>query len=702
MKTETRELLVEIGTEELPPKALASLAEEFLIRLTALLLDEHDLAGPGGSPHHYYYSPRRLAVIVENLQVRQPDRNIERYGPAIEVAFDKNGKPTKAAEGFARSCETSIDKLEKKDGKLFFTSMQIGQPATILVPAAIQETVKLLPIPKRMRWGAGTAEFVRPVHWLVVLLGNDVIDCEILGIRSGRLTYGHRYHHPGPVTLKSPGKYVQALRDAKVWLNDRNHELQDEISRQARKLAKKVDGDPLNSEKESALVAEIAALVEWPVPILGGFDEKFLQLPEEILIATLEDQQRCFPVRAGKTGKLLPYFITIANIDSSDQELVKRGNERVIVPRLTDAMFFWNNDCSRPLAGHRHALDGIIFQKKLGSIGDKANRVAKIAQSITAKIDGNEKYAERAAQLAKCDLLTDLVGEFPELQGTMGRYLALNDGEPDEVAHAIEEHYLPRYAGDRLPATTTGQALAIADKLDTIVGIFAIGQAPTGEKDPFGLRRAALGSLKIIIERGLQLDLRDCLKTATSLLPKDLFNNDLFAHSYGFMLDRLRSYLRDRDYAADEIDAVLSINMARLDHILPRLDALKMFRAMPEGMALAAANKRIQNILRQATGNGNIHAISPAIDGSLLVEEAEKILCKQLHEISLKVQPLTSAGNYAGALKELARLRDPVDTFFDKVMVMTDNEKLRTARLQLLAEIHREFREIADVSRLQG
>lgn len=702
MNSDTRDLLIEIGTEELPPKALASLANEFFMRLTILLLDTYGLARSGGvSKLHYYYSPRRLSVIVENMLVKQPDQNIERFGPAIDVAFDKNGKPTKSAEGFARSCQTTVDQLAKKDGKLFFNALQTGQSATKLIPAAINEALKLLPIPKRMHWGSGTAEFVRPVHWIVVLFGDEVIDCEILGVRSGQVTYGHRYHHPGPVKLKSPADYVQALRDTKVWLNDGNHELQGEISMQARKLADEVNGVPLNNEPESPLVAEIAALVEWPVPVRGGFDPIFLQLPEEVLIATLEDQQRYFPVRDKKTGKLLPYFIAIANIESQDQEQVRRGNERVIVPRLTDAMFFWDNDRSRPLANNRTMLDGIIFQKKLGSIGDKVNRVSKIAIDIAGKIGGNKKNAERAAQLAKCDLLSDLVGEFPELQGTMGRYLALNDGEPEEVARAIEEHYLPRFAGDRLPVTVTGQALAIADKLDTITGIFAIGHGPTGEKDPFGLRRAALGCLRIIIENRLQLDLLDCLKTAILFFEKGLIQGDLLEQVHGFMLDRLRSYLRDLDYAPDEIEAVLSINVTRLDHVLPRLDALKMFRALPEGMALAAANKRIQNILRQA-GNGNIHTVTPAIDGSLLVEDAEKALCKELHDISIKVHPLTTAGNYTEALRELARLRDPVDTFFDKVMVMTEDEKLRTARLQLLAEIHREFQEIADVSKLQG
>ena len=701
MSMKTRDLLVEIGTEELPPKTLAALAKDFDTRLHSQLWRIHDLHEPGKTATHYYFSPRRLAVIYENLRIKQPDRQVERFGPAVTVAFDAKGKATKAAEGFARSAGTTVDKLERKDDKLFFSVLQPGKAAADLIPAAINEALAKLPIPKRMRWGSGTAEFVRPVHWAVVLFGSEVIDCEILGVRAGRITYGHRYHHPGPIKLKSPSDYVQALLDAKVWLNNATHELQGEISLQARKLADEVGGDPLNNETESDLVAEIAALVEWPVAISGKFDPKFLALPEEILIATLEDQQRYFPIRDKKTGKLLPHFITVANIESKDINQVKHGNERVIVPRLTDAMFFWKTDKATSLESRTPALDGIIFQNKLGSVGDKIRRVTKLAESISNSISGDPKLAERAAQLAKCDLVTSLVGEFPELQGTIGRYLAQHDGEPDEVAKAIEEHYLPRYADDRLPTTRTGQALAIADKLDTMMGIFAIGQIPTGEKDPFALRRAALGILRILIECDLDIDLYELLKIAAVNFNDSIKAPDATSAVFDFIMDRLRSYLRERNYAPDEIDAVLSLNPTQLDHILPRLDALKMFRALPEGMALAAANKRIQNILRQA-GNGEIDVITPAIDSSLLVEEAEKTLCKQLVYIAKKVHPLTAAGDYATALKELAQLRDSVDTFFDKVMVMTEDEMLRTARLQLLAEIHREFQAIADVSKLQG
>ena len=700
MSMKTRDLLVEIGTEELPPKVLATLAEEFFSRLTSLLLDVYDLKDLKGSPHHYFYSPRRLAIVIENMRMKQQDRQIERFGPAVSVAFDEDSKPTKAAEGFARSSGTTVDQLEQKDGKLFFSSLQPGAAASDLIPTAINEALAKLPIPKRMHWGSGTAEFVRPVHWAVVLFGNEVIDCEILGVQSGRNTYGHRYHHPEPIKLKSPSDYVQTLRDAKVWLNDASHELQGEISLQAHKLADEVGGNPLNNETESALVAEIAALVEWPVGIRGTFDPKFLTLPEEILIATLEDQQRYFPVRDKKTGKLLPHFITVANIESKDIDQVRHGNERVIVPRLTDAMFFWNMDQAATLESRIPALDEIVFQNKLGSIGDKMRRVSQLAVIIAKNTGSDLAMTKRAVELAKCDLVTNLVDEFPELQGTIGRYLAQHDDEHEEVATAIEEQYLPRFAGDKLPATMIGQALSIADKIDTLVGVFSIGQIPTGEKDPFGLRRAALGIIRMLIEMSLPLNIVELLELSISGFT-DKPPADTKMNLYSFFTDRLNPYLRDRGYAPDEIDAVLSLNPVRLDDILPRLDALKPFRSTPEGMALAAANKRIHNILRQA-GNGDADAITPAIDGPYLEEVEEQALVKQLADVAMKVSPLTAAGNYTAALRELSGLRNTVDAFFDKTMVMVDDEKVRLARLQLLAQIRHEFQKIADISRLQG
>ena len=703
MSMKTRDLLVEIGTEELPPKVLQKLSQSFSDFLVKDL--NNDALLEDNSITESYASPRRLSLLITKVRECAPDRPFEEKGPSVKVGIDKNNNPTKALIGFANRWDVDISQLERQEtpkGEFFFYKhIASGSYLKTNLDLKIESALRQLPIPKRMRWGSGTAEFVRPVHWIVVLFGNETIECEIMGIQSGNLTYGHRYHYPVPVEIKSASDYVHTLQRVKVFLNGKDGKLNNEISQQVNNLAKEINGIPLNSETESDLVAEIAALVEWPVAISGKFDPKFLTLPEEILIATLEDQQRYFPVRDKKTGKLLPHFITVANIESKDINQVRHGNERVIVPRLTDAMFFWDTDRAVTLESRIPALDGIIFQNKLGTIGDKMRRVTKLAKSISNSISGDPKLAERAAQLAKCDLVTSLVGEFPELQGTIGRYLAQHDGEPDEVAKAIEEHYLPRYADDRLPTTRTGQALAIADKLDTMMGIFAIGQIPTGEKDPFALRRAALGILRILIECDLDIDLYELLKIAAVNFNDSIKAPDATSAVFDFIMDRLRSYLRERNYAPDEIDAVLSLNPTQLDHILPRLDALKMFRALPEGMALAAANKRIQNILRQA-GNGEIDVITPAIDSSLLVEEAEKTLCKQLVYIAKKVHPLTAAGDYATALKELAQLRDSVDTFFDKVMVMTEDEMLRTARLQLLAEIHREFQAIADVSKLQG
>ncbi|MEX2516164.1 MAG: glycine--tRNA ligase subunit beta, partial [Gammaproteobacteria bacterium] len=461
----THDLLIEIGTEELPPKALRKLADHFFAEcmqglVTARLIDNTDSG-------KLYFSPRRLALVAGNILSEQPDQSVERFGPAVNIAFTENGEPGKAAQGFAKSCGTTVDRLEQKDGKLFFASIAEGKTAAVLIPGIVNEALTRLPIPKRMRWGDSSAEFVRPVHWVIMLLGKDVIDCDILGVKTGHESRGHRYHHPDQITIESAGKYVSQLREAHVWLNDSQGSLNQAISEQVQSLAKSVDGIALNSAADSELVAEIAALVEWPVPVLGNFDPKFLALPEEVLIATLEGQQRYFPLRGPDSGELLPHFITVANIESREPERIRAGNERVIVPRLTDAMFFWDKDRAQSLASRVTLLDDMTFQKQLGSLGDKQRRVAQLAEHIATAIGSDPEQARRAAEISKCDLLTDLVGEFPELQGTIGRYIARHDGEPEDVAAAIESHYLPRFAGDRVADTKTGQALAIADRLDT-------------------------------------------------------------------------------------------------------------------------------------------------------------------------------------------------------------------------------------------
>lgn len=694
MSSKTRDLLIEIGTEELPPKVLKTLAYSFLHECKSRLSADGLITASDET--ELFYSPRRLALLAHDVIIQQPDQYIDRYGPAINVAYDKEGNPTRAAEGFARSCGTTIEHLEKKDGKLFFSFQQPGKTATELVPVILNDALARLPVPKRMRWSSGFAEFVRPVHWVVILFGSEVIDCEILGIQSGNHTYGHRFHHPKPIKLKSPSEYVQVLFDAKVRVNDLENSLGQEISRQATKLADKLKGVALNSEPESDLVAEISALVEWPVAINGNYDLKFLELPEEILIATLEDQQRYFPIRDKKSGKLLPAFITIANIESKDQEKIRKGNERVIVPRLTDAIFFWQTDKSLSLASRIPSLDGIVFQNKLGTIAEKMQRVEKLAEFIAINTNCNKTQVRRATQLAKCDLVTCLVGEFPELQGIIGKYLARHDGESADVADAIEEHYLPRFAGDHVPETIIGQSISIADKLDTICGIFVIGMAPTGEKDPFALRRAALGVLRIIIECNLDLDLYQLLQESTATFNTQLQSNRTINEVFEFMMERLRRYYLDSGISTDTFEAVISRNPTRPYDFHKRVIAVQNFRKLPEADSLSAANKRISNILKQANDNFNNE-----IKNELLSESAEKKLATSLEKMKNKLKPLLNNNDYEKALAELATLKNDVDTFFDKVMVMCDDEAVKNNRLALLYQLNQLFLKTADISKLQ-
>lgn len=695
MSIESRDLLIEIGTEELPPKALHDLACHFSHQvreqLTSLGLYTEDNA------HELYCSPRRLALVLRAVHTAQPDRPLERHGPAVNIAFNDNGQPTKAAEGFARSCGTTVDQLQEKDGKLFYSGMTVGQLASGLLPDIIRTALHKLPIPKRMRWGEGSEEFVRPVHWLVLLFGDQVVECDMLGVSSGRTTHGHRYHHPGPLELKQPSDYVQALREARVWLNDAEGSLKHEISHQVNRLADELNGRAINAEPDSELVAENAALVEWPVALAGSFDTGFLALPEEVLIATLEDQQRYFAVRTTDGEGLAPHFIAISNIESKQPERVREGNERVVVPRLADAMFFWESDRAVKLATRMAELDDIVFQSRLGSVGDKMRRVRSLAEHIAEQTGSNTKHAMRAAELAKCDLLSHLVGEFPKLQGTIGRYLAAHDSEAAEVATAIEEHYRPRFAGDAPPATGAGRAVAIADKLDTIIGIFAIGQAPTGEKDPFGLRRAALGVLRTLIECRLELDLEQLIQQSASSYPADIQAGTVHGQVFEFMMERLRHYYLDQGVAIDTFEAVLARRPGRPLDFHQRLLAVEAFRRLPEAESLAAANKRIMNILKQASG-----PVNGAVRSELLQDAAEQQLARELDTISYQIEPLLARSDYTAALTRLAGLRDSIDNFFDHVMVMCDDQVLRDNRLALLNHLSNLFQRTADISRLQG
>lgn len=698
----TQDLLIEIGTEELPPRELPVLAENFHNRLRSIIIDQLNLQASEKTTTHFYFSPRRIAVIFENILQYQPEITIERFGPAIQVAFDADGNATRAAEGFARSCNVPVDQLGEKDGKLFFSSIQKSKSVFDLIPGAIQDSISKLPVSRRMRWGNNTSEFIRPVQWIVVIYGNKVIECEIFGIKSGNITYGHRFHHPEAIKLTSPSDYLRLLRNAKVWVNGNGSDLQEEISLQARNLALEVDGEPLNSESNSKLVAEIAALVEWPVSILGSFDNKFLELPEELIIASLEDHQRYFPLRDKQEGKLLPYFIAVANIESKDVDKVRQGNERVIVPRLSDAMFFWHNDRSSRLEDRQEELDGIVFHKKLGSIGEKSKKIKKLAIAIAKHLNIDPDYVARSAELAKCDLVTDLVGEFPELQGVTGKYLARNDGEDEEVATAIEEHYLPRFAGDRLPVTSTGQILALADKLDTLAGIFGIGQQPTSAKDPYALRRAALGVVRILVEKNIPLSISDVVNTAYSVQSPSF--GETQTELVYFILERAKGYFSELGNTTTAIESVLQpAGASTILYLLPDVIAeATAFIATEEGASLAESNKRITNILKKS-GFEVPFGMKPGDlkkkpDEKLFCESAETDFWNELQNIGEQSLSLKNDNKFAESLRILTNIAEPTRSFFDNVMVNVEDEKIRDNRITLLQFARIYMNQVADLS----
>jgi glycyl-tRNA synthetase beta chain len=698
------DFLVEIGTEELPPKSLAALGASFRDGLVAGL-DDAGLAHAAASA---YFTPRRLAVLVRKLADQQPEQRIERRGPPVSAAFDAAGKPTRAANAFAEACGVAVADLERvteaKGEFLFCRTTRPGRRASELIPALVQAALDALPIARRMRWGAGSVEFVRPVHWVVLIHGDHAIEGEILGTPAGRMTRGHRFHAPKPIALRSPGGYLAALER-------RGHVVADFEARRDRiraGVAQAAQAEGGEAVIDPDVLDEVTALTEWPAPIAGRFEARFLELPPEVLVATLQDHQRYFPVR-GKDGALLPLFVAVANLESRDPAAVRAGNERVVRPRLADAAFFYAADRKTSLASRREALAGVTFQAQLGTLADKTARVTALAVQI-AQVAGQEPaHAQRAAELAKCDLLTAMVGEFPELQGVMGRDYARHDGEPEEVAAAIAEQYLPRFAGDALPATGAGLSLAVADKLDTLVGIFAIGQKPTGTKDPFGLRRAALGVLRILIETGIALDLRALIETALASVRADLlrasekvavpFSDELADEIYGYMMERLRAwYLEGGGGVTTEMfDAVLDTRPASPLDFNDRIRALAAFLALPEASSLTAANKRIANILRKAGEQP-----SPRVDPGLLTDVHERKLATEIEALRQDVERLVTARRYGEALSRLASLRASVDAFFDHVLVMAEDVRVRANRLALLAALSRLFLHMANLSRLPG
>jgi glycyl-tRNA synthetase beta chain len=714
-----RDFLVEIGTEELPPKSLPELSRAFTEGIVAGL----ESAGLKHGRVESFAAPRRLAVLVRRLAARQPDRQLRRKGPPVKAAFDEAGNPTRAATAFAESCGTTVESLgrttETKGEFLFFSGSRPGQDTADMLPGIVQHSLDRLPIARRMRWGSGDAEFVRPVHWVIMLLGKEVVPCSLFGLEAGNTTRGHRFHAPRAIRV-TPGTYAAKLENAGFVLagfEPRRERIREGVVALARSLG----GEALLDE---ALLDEVTALVEWPVPVAGRFEERFLELPPEVVISTVQDHQRYFPVR-DPAGKLTSHFVTVCNIESRDPSQVRAGNERVVRPRLADAAFFWETDRKATLASRREALEEVTFQKQLGSLAARSDRVAALAEQLAVFSGADATFARRGGQLAKCDLLTAMVGEFPELQGLMGRYYAALDGEPSEVAAAIEEQYLPRFAGDVLPGTSTGTTLSLADKIDTLVGIFAVGQKPSGTKDPFGLRRAALGVLRILLDKRIDLDLNEVIASAVELVRTDMLAvaaaagatkegvsgdvtltfrrpegiDPVAGEVYDYVMERLRAVYLERgtDVTTEMFDAVLAKRPASPLDFDARLKALVDFLSLPDAASLAAANKRIANILRKAADE-----VPPRVDPSLLQHTAERKLAAEVEGLREQVEAQIADRQYEAALRKLSTLRPHVDAFFDQVMVMADNAAVRANRLALLAALERLFLETADLSRLPG
>ena len=687
-----KDLLIEIGTEDLPARLLLNLSKQF----GKLICEQFQSANLAFEKHELFCTPRRLAIVVSNLDSKQKDQIIDRKGPKAEAAFDKQGNPTQAALGFARSCGIEAEQLKLDDDadnpRLFYRENRSGMPTTELLENIIQSAVSKLSAPKRMRWNQSNAEFIRPIRWLLVLFGSDTVTASLFGIQANNISYGHRFHHAKQIVVNQPSQY-------KELLNTQGHVLVDVAQRQkiiieqVNQLAKQANGTPSYSQN---LLDEISGLVEWPCALLGEFDAKFLQVHKELLINTMQDNQKYIPL-LDKNGDLLPKFIIISNIDSKSPEIVKRGNEKVIVPRFEDAMFFWQRDKTASLENNIAKLGSVVFEKQLGTLQDKTNRISSLVTFLSKFTHANDKHCQRAAALSKCDLLTETVGEFPKLQGVVGRNLAVLENENSQVSDALEEQYLPKQAGGELPKSSVGITLALADRIDTLVGIFAIGKKPTGLKDPYGLRRATLAILRIIIETPLNINLRKCLEASAELFPRDLHATKAVDEVSEYINDRYRAYFSDRDIPIDVINSVLANNPTHPNDVAAKVKALVEFRKLPNAQALAVANRRIRNILKKID-----HSEINQIDSSLFKEDAENNLHLALEKMSNDVEELFAKHEYEQALNTLANLRKPVDDFFDDVMVMDKDETLKANRIALLAKIDSLFMQVADLSRLQS
>ena len=686
----TQNFLVEIGTEELPPKALKTLATSFADNVEA----ELNQAGLSFDKIEWFAAPRRLAVKVLNLSTQQPSKEIEKRGPAVSAAFDAEGKPTKAAEGWARGCGITVEQAERiatdKGEWLVHRAKIEGQPTKNLLNGIVANALAKLPIPKPMRWADKTVQFIRPVHTVTMLLGDELIEGEILGVASARTIRGHRFLGEKEFEIQHADQYPQLLREKGSVVADFN-ERKAEILAKSQAKATALGGV---ADIEESLLEEVTSLVEYPNVLAAKFEERFLAVPAEALVYTMKGDQKYFPIY-DKDGKLLPHFIFVSNINPEDPTAIIEGNEKVVRPRLTDAEFFFKTDLKQKLVDRLPRLETVLFQQQLGTLKDKTDRIEQLAGEIAKQIGADEAKAKRAGLLSKCDLMTNMVFEFTDTQGVMGMHYARHDGEDEEVAVALNEQYMPRFAGDELPKSLVASAVALADKFDTLTGIFGIGQAPKGSADPFALRRAALGALRIIVEKNLPLDLEDLVKKSAALFGDKLTNQNVVSDVVDFMLGRFRAWYQDEGIAVDVIQSVLARRPTRPADFDARVRAVSHFRTLDSAEALAAANKRVANILAKAEGHIG------AIDVALCVETAEQVLAQSVLSLAKEVQPLIAQGEYTAVLDKLAGLRQPVDNFFDNVMVNAEDAKLRQNRLAILNTLQGLFLQVADISLLQ-
>jgi glycyl-tRNA synthetase beta chain len=679
------DFLVELGTEELPPKALGKLSDAFRTGIEKGLKD----AGLKHGRVQAFAAPRRLAVLIEQLDTEQPDRSINLDGPPLQAAFDAQGEPTQAALGFARKCGVDLAEVDRSGPKLRYSRSIPGQATAELLPAIVETSLNELPIPKRMRWAARKEEFVRPTQWLVMLFGDQVVDCTILTQRAGRESRGHRFHSPSPVRISKPTSYLEDLRGAHVIADFA--ERRELIAKRVEQLASEQNGSAI---VPPALLDEVTALVEWPVPLVCSFEERFLEVPQEALITTMQDNQKYFCL-LDANGKLLPRFITVANIESKDPAQIVAGNEKVVRPRLTDAEFFFKQDKKQKLDSFNERLKNVVFQAQLGTVYDKAVRVSRLAAFIAERTEGNAQWAARAGLLSKCDLATEMVGEFPEMQGIAGYYYAVNDGEPTDVALALNEQYMPRGAGAELPVTHTGAILAVADKLDTLVGIFGIGMLPTGSKDPYALRRAALGILRILIEKRLDLDLVAAVRFSINQFGGQVKTEGLADQILDFIFDRLRARYEDEGVEVASYLSVRAVQPCSALDFDQRVQAVQAFRNLPEAEALAAANKRVSNLLSKFEAK-----LPETVEPRYFDNATEFSLYSALQQAEQAVQPLAADRQYREALERLAHLRGPVDAFFEAVLVNAEDASVRANRYALLARLRGLFLGVADISAL--